>query len=208
MEHRFNVSASGGAADSAACRWAVRLCMAVDVEAYSRFTNVEAVRVQERLIVMLRRVRAYAGIEEAEVGLQPSGDGQFAVLPSGIDESVVIPGLVAGLSFALRDANADLTARAQLRLRVALHRGLLGQAANGWVGNAAIAVHRLLDSAPLRVALRTRQQAEFALLVSDVLYRDVIAHGYQGLAPGLFQATGVDVPAKRFNEQAWLYLPR
>ena len=37
--------------------------------------------------------------------------------------------------------------------------------------------HRLLDSGPARAALTGRPDADFALIVSDTLYQDVIAHG-------------------------------
>jgi class 3 adenylate cyclase len=187
-------------------RPAVRLCLAADVERYSRFNDAEAWRAQARFIEALSDARAHAGLTESDVDLQESGDGQFAVLPPGLDESVVIPNLVAGLSIALRHTNADLNEHARLRLRVALHRGMLKPGVNGWIGNSAIAVNRLLDSAPLRTALAQEPSADFALIVSNTLYRDVIAHGYHGLAPELFRESTVDIPAKRFTEKAWIHL--
>lgn len=62
-----------------------------------------------------------------------------------------------------------------MRLPVALHRGLVKEADNGWVGRATVAVHRLLDSPPLREALADRRTADWALGVADVLYADVLA---------------------------------
>jgi cytochrome P450 len=185
---------------------AVRLCHAADIQRYSRFTNPEAARAQERFIEVLRSARAYAGLRENKVDTEGAGDGQFAVLPPGVDESVVIPDLVAGVSLALQDVNADLDAHARLRLRIALHRGLLKPHINGWVGTSAIAVHRLLDSVALRSALDREPAADFALIVSDALYGDVIAHGYGSLLPDQFDQVAVDVPATHFAERAWLYL--
>jgi hypothetical protein len=185
---------------------AVRLCLAADIERYSRFTSVEAARAQERFIEVLRCARAHAGLMASEVDVQRSSDGQFAVFPPGVDESAVIPDLVAGLTKALRQTNADLSAHARLRLRVALHRGLLRPYVNGWIGDSAIAVHRLLDSAAVRTALARELAADFALVVGDMLYQDVIAHGYPGLPPERFRQVIVDIPAKRFTEHAWIYL--
>jgi hypothetical protein len=88
---------------------AVRLCMAADTVAYSRFTTSEAARAQERLVEVLAEARRAAGIPEPEVDLQPSGDGQFAILPTGLDETVVIPRLVEGVRTALATTNADLS---------------------------------------------------------------------------------------------------
>ncbi len=184
-------------------RPAVRLCLAADIERYSRFTNVEAARAQARFLEVLGQAQRHAGLTELDA--EHSGDGRFVVLPPGLDESVVIPNLVVGLSIALRHLNTDLNAHARLRLRVAMDRGLLAPDVNGWVGNAAITVHRLLDSAPLRTALAEEPAVDFALIVADTLYRDVIAHGYPGLPPELFQETTIDIPAKHFAEQAWIY---
>ncbi|MFL6144377.1 MAG: hypothetical protein ACJ72N_21260 [Labedaea sp.] len=196
-EHAFAVSGAEPAA--------VRLCLAVDIERYSRFTSTEAARAQARFVGILRFARACASIRDSDVAARDAGDAQFLVLASGLDESAVIPGLVTGLSEALRQTNADLTERARLRLRVAMHRGLLRPGANGWTGTAATAVHRLVDSAPVRAALIGEPAVDFALIVADALYRDVIAHGYPGLAPSWFQETVVDVPDKSFREPAWVY---
>ncbi|PSL45975.1 hypothetical protein B0I31_1266 [Saccharothrix carnea] len=184
-----------------------RLCLAADVENYRRFRNPEAARAQERFRELLTRARELAGVDESAVRVENAGDGQFAVLPAGLDETAVIPGLVAGLRTALRYANADLNDHARLRIRVALHRGTIGAVPSGWVGTAAIAVHRMLDSAPLRQALATAPRADLAVIVPDSLYRDVIAHGYGDLTPESFHPTTVELPDKGFTEPAWIHVP-
>lgn len=186
---------------------AVRLCVAVDTEQYSRFAVPEAARAQQRFVRLLATARRRAGIDEADVHLQQSGDGQFMVLPVGVDESVVIPALVEGFRAGLAEVNHDLSEHARLRLRVAMHRGHVAPGSNGWLGNSVIAVHRMLDSEVLRQALAAQPSCDFALLVSDVLYRDVIADGYGPLTPERYSAVTAVVPAKRFAEPAWLYLP-
>jgi hypothetical protein len=187
---------------------AVRLCLAVDTESYSRFSAGEAARSQQRLVDVLTRARRHAGLREADVDLQQSGDGQFAILPAGVDESVVIPRLVSAVRAELAVTNADLNAHARLRLRVALYRGHVAAGVNGWLGSAAIAVHRLLDSAPVRAALTRERDADFALIVSDVLYTDIIAEGYGLLDPADFAPVEVRIPEKNFAENAWVYVPR
>lgn len=189
-------------------RPAVRLCLAVDTESYSRFNTGEAARSQERLVDVLTRARREAGLRETEVDLQQSGDGQFSILPAGVDESVVIPRLVAGIESALASTNEDLSAHARLRLRVAMHRGHVAAGVNGWLGGATIAVHRLLDSTPVRDALRHRRDADFALIVSDVLFTDVIADGYGSLDPAAFTPVEARLPEKNFAQRAWVYVPR
>lgn len=181
---------------------AVRLCMAADIKGYSELSNVLQERMQERLVTVLARSRAHAGLDEDQVYLQPQGDGQFAVFPFGIDESTVIPRLVDGLEIALRDVNLDL--RDRMRMRVALHRGFVKPAESGWVGNAAVAVHRILDAPPTREALDASPDADYVLAVPEVLYRDIVAHSYENLAAGTFREALVDLPAKNFVERVWL----
>ncbi|MEU5260485.1 hypothetical protein [Amycolatopsis sp. NPDC021455] len=187
---------------------AVRLCVAVDTESYSRFSTGEAARTQQRLVAVLARARRQAGLREPDVDLQESGDGQFAILPAGVDESDVIPRLVSAIRAELAVTNADLNAHARLRLRVALHRGHVAAGVNGWLGGATIAVHRLLDSAPVRAALAREPDADFALIVSDVLYTDIIADGYGSLDAAEFAPADVVIPQKNFAERAWVYVPR
>ncbi|MFI7675008.1 hypothetical protein [Actinophytocola sp. NPDC049390] len=184
----------------------MRLCIAIDVEKYSRFGNPDAEHAQERFVHALRYARNRAGLSAADVSIDRSGDGQFLVLPPGLDESSAIPAFVTGLSVAMRRTNERSSRHFRLRLRVAMHRGLLKPGINGWVGHAAIAVHRLLDSTSLRTALRRTPTATFALAVSDSLYRDVVAHGYPGLASASFHRTVVNIRHKAFREPAWIYL--
>lgn len=189
-------------------RPAVRLCMAADTESYGRFTTGEAARSQERLVEVLATARRNAGIPEQEVDLQPSGDGQFAILPAGLDETAVIPRLVEGVHVALATVNADLSDRARLRLRIALHRGHVAPGVNGWVGAVTIGVHRLLDCAPLRSRLARERVADFALIVSDVVFNDVIVAGIEGLDPAEFEPVEAILPDKNFAERAWVLVPR
>jgi hypothetical protein len=184
---------------------AVRLCMAADVVAYSSRVPAEAERVQHDLVRILAAGRAAAGIAADTVDPQPQGDGQFTVLPVGLDEAAVIPALLQGLSTALSVRNDDRPAD-RIRLRVALHRGLVKEADNGWVGRATVAVHRILDSPPLRAALSDHPAADWVLGVPDMLFADVLSTG-DDPPPAGFRPVTVDLPAKGFLEQAWLYVP-
>lgn len=186
---------------------AVRLCVAADIERFSRFRTPEATIVQQRFVEVMAEARDHAGIDAAEVSLQRAGDGQTAYFPPAIDETQVIPLLVEGLAAALAEVNADRAAEDRIRIRLAMDRGHVGWESNGWVGDPAIAVHRLVDSAVAHEALVDNPSSDFMLIVSDVIYRDVIVHGYRTLLPEAFRLVHVDIPAKNFTELAWLYLP-
>jgi hypothetical protein len=183
---------------------AVRLCMAADVVGYSRHTNAVAAELQRDLVDVLAKAREAAGIAESDVRTQPQGDGQFAVLPVGIDESVVIPRVIARLGAGLLDRDRGRAAEDRMRLRVALHRGLVKEEANGWVGTAAIAVHRILDSPQMRTAIKENPIAPYVLGLPDVLYQDVIAHAVEPPLPADFRPMTMALPEKNFVEQGWV----
>jgi hypothetical protein len=93
-----------------------------------------------------------------------------------------------------------------MRVRLALHRGLIKEGPNGWIGAAPIAVHRILDSDPLRAALAGNPEADFVLGVPDSLYRDVIVPGELPPRADEFTAMPVEVPQKGFVEHCWLHV--
>ncbi|MEV6841876.1 hypothetical protein [Actinoplanes sp. NPDC051411] len=185
---------------------AVRLCVAADVVSYSRRSNLETEILQRDLVEVLGRARRAAGIADRAVRPQPQGDGQFTVLPVGIDESKVIPGLLHELGARLVERDTGMPADERMRLRVALHRGLVKEGDNGWVGTSAIAVHRILDSAPLRAAVKENPAACYVLGLPDVLYRDVIEHAVEPPRAGDFHEMVVDLPEKQFVERGWFYV--
>jgi hypothetical protein len=185
---------------------AVRLCLAVDVSGYSTRSNPATERIQRDLVDLLSRARRAAGIADSAVNPQPQGDGQFTVLPVGIDESAVIPSLIQGLQSGLRALNRAAPPGDRIRLRLALHRGLVKEGANGWIGVAPIAVHRILDSPALRTALREHTAADYVLGLPDVLFQDVVAHAVEPPLPGDFRPVTIDLPEKNFVERGWLHI--
>ena len=186
----------------------VRLCMASDVAEYSRRSNAETERLQSDLVDVLSWARLSAGIADGEVRPQAHGDGQFTVLPAGIDESVVIPRLVAAVGRELRRLNDAVGEARRMRVRLALHRGLIKEGRNGWIGAAPIAVHRILNCDPLRDALSGNPGADFVLGLPDALYRDVIVPGEEPPRADDFTAMPVELPKKGFVEHCWLHVGR
>jgi hypothetical protein len=187
-------------------RSGVRLCVAADIEGYSRRDNNEASALQRALVELLAGARRHAGITEHAVDVQHQGDAELALMPAGIDESIVIPAMIGHIADAL-DVFNRRSGRERMRLRVALHRGFVSPSAAGWAGNASVAVFRILNCAPLRDALTNHADVDFVVGVPDVLYQDVIAHGYGDLDPSRFSDMTVDVPGKHYRERVWLHVP-
>jgi hypothetical protein len=174
------------------------LCVAVDVEGYSR----RPVSGQRAIQVSLARTLGsmWQGLP---VDLQVNGDGAVGVASAEVDPAVALPELLQRLSTESERPDDD----DRIRLRVAAHAGHVEQGANGFVGNAVVRTCRLLDSAVLRTALGEHTHAALALLLSDSLYEDVVGHGRGGLMPADFIAVRVADARKSFGADAHLHIP-
>jgi hypothetical protein len=184
-----------------------RLCLAVDVESYSRRSRPEQLDVQNRLLwTMVQACRA-ASVDPAGCDRQDSGDGQILLLPGGADESKVLPGIVLGLLTALHRVNHPAGTGGRVRLRVSVGQGAIQIGATGFVAPAVVTVCRLLDSDELRSALSGSPAGDAAFAVTEDLYHDMFAHGYGGLPPQGFRPVQISRPAKGFSAEAWIQAP-
>ncbi len=141
--------------------------------------------------------------------LESMGDGILATLPHE-----AIPALIDPFPLWLQEALAETapwlrTRGIRLRLRAALHVGLLDDERHDapGVSTAIIDVNRLLDADPLRDALR-RSDPDVTLtafLLSEEVFGTYVEGGRTGLHPG--RCTKVRARVKRFDRPAYLYVP-
>ncbi|MEV4626780.1 hypothetical protein AB0J90_10895 [Micromonospora sp. NPDC049523] len=181
-----------------------RLCLAADAEAYSSRDVHGQLALQRRFVEVLDTAAQYAGLDRGLWQWQEQGDGQLVLLPLGLDEPRAVADLLRELAVALRHLNRDLRDDARLRLRLAIHTGLVYPAHNGYAGDAVIHVSRLLDSAPLRTALREAAGADLAVAVSAVVYDEIVRHEPRDLRANRFRPVTVEIPSKKFRADAWI----
>ncbi len=183
-----------------------RVLVAADMQRYSRHSNLDQYRSQEVFQEVMRRAANHAGLHRDAWITQPSGDGEFSVLPAGTAESAVISDFVPALEKLLREHNRTLIPEHRTKIRVALHTGLVHlDGANGVPGRGAIHVSRLVDATPLKEALSRYPDAVVGLIVSDSIYHECVTERYEGIRPEQFHKVQVDV--KEFSEAAWIHLP-
>ncbi|GAA2383276.1 hypothetical protein Cme02nite_70740 [Catellatospora methionotrophica] len=184
-----------------------RLLIAVDMENYSGRDNVLQYRAQQGFQQVLQAATAQLDIDRVKWMTQQGGDGELAILPADVDELKVVTRLTPIIDRLLRDHNRGLDPEARVRLRIAVHEGLVHlDGANGYPGEAVVTVCRLVDAAPLKAALRAFPKAHVALIVSDRIYQDVIRH-YHDIRPDRFLQVTAEVPGKRFSADAWVFVP-
>jgi hypothetical protein len=184
-----------------------RVLVAADLESYSRRNNVLQHDAQAVFRQLMEEAAAAAGLNRVDWVIQQGGDGELAVLPPGTSERTVAARLAPIVDHLLRAHNQRLAPAARIRLRLAVHQGLVHlDGANGFPSEAAVHVCRLVDSPQLKTALRAFPAANVALIVSDSLYREVITH-YRDLRPDQFAEVVAEIPEKDFTATAWIYVP-
>jgi hypothetical protein len=131
------------------------------------------------------------------------GDGLRFEVPGVVTPAALLHPFVANLDTALRLHARRASAEARLRLRMAIHHGLVHRD-EGSAGNTMRVVARLLDAQLVRRAARLAPGANLVVVASQQLYDDVIRHGYS-IAPDRFQR--IALAEKEMAGHAWLYVP-
>ncbi|MFF1692717.1 hypothetical protein ACFVXC_03710 [Streptomyces sp. NPDC058257] len=181
-----------------------RLCLAVDVEQYSRLDTLTQSVVQSELVLLLDEAAELTGLDRAAWTRQPQGDLEFAVLPEATLEDAVLGPFVHHLAVRLGDRNARPAAQ-RVRLRMAVDTGVVADAALGHAGPAPVAVARYVNAPQLKTVLATLTAADLAVIVSDRLYQDVVRSGRPELDRA--QYVRVHVWVKEFGGYGWIRVP-
>lgn len=181
-----------------------RLCLAVDVEQYSRLDTRTQSVVQSELVRMLDEAAALTRLDRTAWKRQPQGDLEFAVLPEATPEDAVLGPFVHHLAVRLGDRNARPAAE-RIRLRMAVDTGVVADAALGHAGPTPVAVARYVNAPQLRAVLATLTAADLAVIVSDQLYQDVVRSGRPDLDPAQYVRAHVQV--KEFGGYGWIRVP-
>jgi hypothetical protein len=184
-----------------------RICVIFDVEKYSARTSADHLAMQPQLQRVTERAAEHAGLRWRQIDVEKKGDGLLLQLPPGIDEPGVLPRLVNGFCSALRESNLRALSSRRLRVRMALTQGIQHPGPIGAIGESLIVASRLVDSPAARSLLDAHPEASLIVIVSDDLYRDVIAQNYPGLDPGEFSQVRAVIEEKSFEADAWVYVP-
>ncbi|MEV5376184.1 hypothetical protein AB0L26_09475 [Streptomyces nondiastaticus] len=181
-----------------------RLCLAADMEQYSRLDTRTQSAAQADLVRLLDEAAKLTGLDRAAWVRQPQGDQEFAVLPEDTPEATVLGPFVHHLTNRLGVLNAR-SAAPRVRLRLAIDTGVVAYAALGHAGPAPVAVARYVNAPQLKAVLAALTPADLAVIVSDRLYQDVVRLGRPGLEPA--QYVRAHVRLKEFGGYGWIRVP-
>lgn len=180
-------------------------CIAVDAQSYGSNNDRRQSEIQHDLPRLLDRAARGAGLDRAQWHIQRKGDEQLAVRRVDGKEPRLVDDYLRHLVAELHAYNAQRVPEARMRLRTALHQGLVALADNGFAGTAVVATARLLNARPLYDALAAHPEADLALLLSDDIFRATVAGGHTTLTPEDF--TRVAIQEKEYEATAWLRVP-
>jgi hypothetical protein len=139
---------------------------------------------------------------------QFSGDGIFAILPSGTSVTCLLDRFLRELDAELGGYNRRRREAAwtRMRLRLAVHAGLVYlDGPTGSPGQHAVEPARLCDSGPVRAALGACPGADLAVIVSSAIYRDYVTQGLGNPRPTEFRTVLARV--KKQSYVAHLLIP-
>lgn len=166
-----------------------RSLLCSDAARYSIRNDIQQHELQQALVEVTEDAAAGAGFDRAKWGVQSYGDGELAVLPADVSEWTVIDYFPTALTAALARHNAHCCEEMRLRMRLAIHYGLVSPAAGGYAGQGVVVVSRMVNSdtappghrrgvlpaLPVNRPGRTRLRLRLRLP----------APGHQGVKPGL-----------------------
>src|SRR5687768_17206527 len=105
--------------------------VATDVERSSRFNDVSLLRMRRDLRELLADSLARQGIDMASLPVIDDGDGFRILLPAEYSPHVALDPFVGRLSIEMREHRSASSESNRLRLRIAVHSGLLHREAGG-----------------------------------------------------------------------------
>jgi hypothetical protein len=132
-----------------------------------------------------------------------AGDSILALAPATVGKGTFAANVPSALVAALVEHNAGHPPAERLRLRMALHAGEITRDDHGVTGQAIIHTARLLDSAPLKDALRN-STGVLAVIASAWFYDEVIRQ-YPEYAPKEYERAAVTV--KETSGFGWIRVP-
>ncbi|MFF8230636.1 hypothetical protein [Streptomyces caelestis] len=180
-----------------------RTILLFDIEQYGSRDDVEQAFLRRVLYDVVDATLLDAAVDETARMRADRGDSVMELIDTAVPVPVLIKTLLTETSALLHNKNRLLATSARMRLRIVLSSGYVAvDALDGWVGSDLNHAVRLLNSDPLRDALKQRE-SDCVLCVSEGVYQGVVRHGPLGVRPEEFHR--VTVGTKEGPTVAWVH---
>lgn len=161
-------------------------------------------RLRDGMYDVVRGACAGAGIAFDRCHHEDRGDGILLVTGPEVSIETLVTQMAAGVRAGVRRYNKSASEPARMRLRMAVHAGLVHDDRYGVLGRHVNLLFRILEAAALKRMLDV-QGATFGLVVSDYVFSEVVQYGAGQLEAADFAE--VPVRVKETHERAWAWVP-
>ncbi|MEU1871993.1 MULTISPECIES: hypothetical protein [Streptomyces] len=180
-----------------------RTILLFDIEQFGSRDDVEQAFLRRLLYEVVDATLLAAGIDESARLRADRGDSVMELVDVQASVPALVKTLLTETPALLHSKNRLIASSAQMRLRIVLSAGYVAvDELDGWVGSDLNHAVRLLNSDPLRDALKQRDHHS-VLCVSDGIYTGVVRHGPLGVRPDQFRR--VTVETKEGPTVAWVH---
>lgn len=177
---------------------------AVDIASFSQRDPDLQTHLRAALYAIIEDACRAAGVPWEHSHHEDRGDGIVLITSGDTSVKIMLDSLIIHIRRGLRAHNKVASAAAQIRLRMAVHAGFVNFDVHGASGPAIIHLFRLLDAPALKFHF-AQHHGDFALIVSDYLYTEVVPYGSGLIEPASFYP--IPVTVKETNCHAWIWLP-
>jgi hypothetical protein len=178
--------------------------VSMDVVGSGRAVDPLQLRMRADLRTIVAEVLDRQALDRSTIAQTDLGDGVRLVIPPDVTPGAMLDPFVPNLASALRRHRQAASDAARLRLRVAVHMGLLHHDAGGWAGIPLVTCARMLDAPQVRQVMIADTHPDLVLVVSQAVYDGVVRHG-DGLDPTGFHP--VNITVKETAATVWIHVP-
>ncbi|MDX8031057.1 hypothetical protein SK803_12590 [Lentzea sp. BCCO 10_0856] len=161
-----------------------RTFLVVDMEKSSSRENEELPVLRRQLYTMLHEGITAAGLLGGLTVTEDRGDGVLVIADASV--IAVLSKLTQKLVDELSRYNATVDPPAWLRLRIAIHSGLVHRDPRGWSSEELTKTFRICDLPEAKETLSAAHRAQAIVIVSDHVFGTVVKHGYSKLPKDSF----------------------
>ncbi|WP_329246702.1 hypothetical protein [Streptomyces canus] len=180
-----------------------RTILLFDIEQFGKRDDVEQAYLRRMLYDVVDATLLAAGVDETSRLRADRGDSVMELIDTRISVPALAKTLLSETPALLHGKNRLIADSTRMRLRIVLSAGYVAvDELGGWVGRDLNHAVRLLDSGPLREALKDRGD-DCVLCASDGVYQGVVSNGHLGVRPEDFHR--ITVETKEGPTVAWLH---
>lgn len=184
-----------------------RSIVAIDLEGSTMRTDPVKGELRRIMYDLLwRSLEAVAITSDHLEQLTDRGDGVLVLIRphDDVPKTILLDQLIPQLTALLIEYNTKVTHPAlQMRLRAVVHAGEVHGDSRGFYGEAIDVAIRLLDSAPVKRALK-QTASPLVLVVSEGIYAGIVSHGY--VDSDTYRPL-VRVRVANKQRRGWVYVP-